>query len=90
MSPGESRTEKIPCDEAYGQRREEMVFDIEREQMPEDLEPALGQRLTVGLSNNQEIQVVVVEVSESKVSVDANHPLAGKDLIFQIELVDIL
>jgi len=90
MNPDESKTIKIPTDEAYGTRREEMVMVVDRNQLPADLNPAVGQQLQNRQPDGQTIVVTVTEVSESSVTVDANHPLAGKDLSFDIQLVEIV
>ncbi|MBA7531725.1 FKBP-type peptidyl-prolyl cis-trans isomerase SlyD [subsurface metagenome] len=90
MNPDESKTIKIPTDEAYGTRREEMVMVVDRNQLPADLNPAVGQQLQNRQPDGQTIVVTVTEVSESSVTVDANHPLAGKDLTFDIQLVEIV
>lgn len=89
MAPGETKTEKIPADQAYGSRREDMVVQVERQQIPENIPLEVGQRLQIQQAPGRIIPVVVTEVSDSKVTLDANPPLAGQDLIFDIELVDI-
>lgn len=89
MSPGESKTEKIPMDQAYGPHRSEMVLEVNREQMPPELQPEVGQQLQVQQPDGQTIPVFVTEVTDSTVTLDANHPLAGEDLTFDIELVEI-
>jgi FKBP-type peptidyl-prolyl cis-trans isomerase 2 len=89
MTPGESKTQKIPMDQAYGPHREEMVLEISRQQIPPELEPEVGQQLQVQQENGQTIPVFVTEVTESNVTLDANHPLAGEDLTFDIQLVEI-
>lgn len=89
MTPGESKTEKIPADEAYGPHRQEMVVEVERQQLPDNIPLDVGQQLQIQQAPNQIIPVVITAISESKVTLDANPPLAGKDLIFEIELVGI-
>ncbi|HEY9742093.1 MAG TPA: peptidylprolyl isomerase [Coleofasciculaceae cyanobacterium] len=89
MTPGESKTEKIPMDQAYGPHRPEMVLEVSRQQMPPELQPEVGQQLQVQQPDGQTIPVFVTEVTESTVTLDANHPLAGEDLTFDIELVEI-
>jgi peptidylprolyl isomerase len=89
MAPGETKTEKIPMDQAYGPYRAEMVVEVSRQQMPPDLEPEVGQQLQVQQPDGQILPVFVTEVTESKVTLDANHPLAGEDLTFDIQLVEI-
>jgi peptidylprolyl isomerase len=90
MVPGEIRVSLIPADEAYGPHSEELVTDVDRERFPADLELELGQQLQVGLADGQQAIVMVVDLSDSTVTLDANHPLAGQDLTFEIELVEIL
>jgi peptidylprolyl isomerase len=90
MNPGESKTVQIPSDNAYGPHREEMVLDVDRSEFPEDLEPRVAQRLQVSQSDGRTFPVTVTGVSESKVTLDANHPLAGKDLTFDVQLTEIV
>ena len=90
MKPGESKTAKIPVDEAYGPHHKEMVLVVGRDQFPAELEPKVDQRLQMSRADGQRIAVTVTEVSEESVTLDANHPLAGKDLTFDIQLVEIL
>ncbi len=89
MEPGESKTAEIPSDQAYGPHREEMVLEVDREQIPDDIDVQPGQQLQVQHPSGQMIPVVVTNVAESKVTLDANHPLAGQDLTFDIELVNV-
>lgn len=88
MQPGEARTVTIPADEAYGQRRDELQVSVAKEQLPEGLDPSVGQQLQVS-QGGQNFRVTVREVSEETVLLDANHPLAGETLTFQLELVGI-
>jgi len=90
MSPGESKTVKIAYDRAYGPHREDLVTEIDSTNIPPELDAQVGQRLNATDPNGQTVTVTVVEVTESGVKVDANHPLAGADLTFDIELVDIV
>ena len=89
MSPGESNTVQIPSDKAYGPHHKEMVLEVDRSEFPENVEPKVDQRLQVQKSDGQVFAVTVTAVSESKVTLDANHPLAGKDLTFDIQLAEI-
>jgi len=89
MNPGETKTVRILSDDAYGPYREDMVLTVERSQFPPDIEPTVGQALQVQQSNGEPVVVTVSEVSEASVKLDANHPLAGKDLTFEIQLVEI-
>jgi peptidylprolyl isomerase len=94
MSLNESKTITIPPDEAYGPHREEMVLNIPREQFPPDIEPKIGQQLQLSQANGQEhgrtMIAIVTQISESNVKIDANHPLAGETLIFDIQLIEIV
>ena len=89
MNPGESKTVNIPADRAYGPHQKEMVMEIDRKEFPVDLEPQVDQRLQVRQENGNIFAVTVTNVTESKVTLDANHPLAGKDLTFDIQLTEI-
>lgn len=89
MNPGESKTIQIPADKAYGPHHEEMVMVVGRNEFPKDLEPKIDQRLQVQNSSGQVFAVTVTAISEANVTLDANHPLAGKDLTFNIQLAEI-
>ena len=88
MSTGDKKTELIPVDEAYGERREELVFTVGRDQMQGN-EVEVGDMLEVGFPDGSAAAVHVAAVSDETVTLDANHPLAGKDLTFELELVGI-
>jgi peptidylprolyl isomerase len=90
MKPGESRTVKITPEEAYGPHREEMVVAVEREKFPENIKPYVGLELEVCQSDGRVFSARVIDVSEQSVTLDANHPLAGKNLVFDIELLEIM
>ncbi|MFQ6034314.1 MAG: peptidylprolyl isomerase [Sedimentisphaerales bacterium] len=90
MEQGESKTVKIQAEEAFGRYREELIRTINRSVFPANLEPKVGQRLTATCMDGRTVAVTVTNVSESSVTIDANHPLAGEDLTFDIELVKIL
>jgi peptidylprolyl isomerase len=89
MSTGERKTERIPVEHAYGARREELVFKVEREQMPQGTEVEVGDMLQVGFPDGGSAAVQVVALDDVSVTLDANHPLAGRDLTFELELVSI-
>ena len=88
IKPGESRTAKFPADKAYGPHRKEMVMVVNRNQFPVDMEPKTNQQLQISQDDGGRIVVTVTEVSESSVTLDANHPLAGKDMTFDIQLME--
>jgi len=90
MNPGEVKTVVIPAEDAYGPHRQDMVLTVRRDQFPVGIQPEIGQQFQVGLEGGGTILVMVTEVSEDAVTLDANHPLAGKDLTFDIELVEIV
>lgn len=90
MNVGETKTTKIPVEKAYGPRRDDMVVTLSRDQLPSDLDPAVGQRLELTQENDQNILVTITAVTDSTITVDANHPLAGKALTFELELISIL
>jgi FKBP-type peptidyl-prolyl cis-trans isomerase 2 len=89
MTPGESRTTTIPAGEAYGDYHDEMLLEIARDSFPAHLEPEVGQELQVKQGDGEAISVVITEMDEASITLDANHPLAGKDLTFEIELLAI-
>lgn len=89
MEPGQSKKERIEADSAYGQRRDDMVISISREQVPSEIDPQVGQRLQMSTPDGRQVPVVIAEVADESVKIDANHPLAGKDLTFELELVEI-
>jgi FKBP-type peptidyl-prolyl cis-trans isomerase 2 len=90
MSPGESKTAKVVADKAYGPHREEMVLKVERSQFPEKVEPQVGQQYQIPQEDGKKNIVTVTNISGASVTLDGNHPLAGKDLVFDIELVEIV
>ncbi|GAB4365591.1 MAG: peptidylprolyl isomerase [Elainellaceae cyanobacterium] len=89
MAPGESKTATIPAEQAYGPHHQEMVLVVERQRIPDDVPVTVGQRLQIQQQGGQVIPVMVTDISDSDVTLDANHPLAGQDLIFDIQLVSI-
>jgi peptidylprolyl isomerase len=89
MSVGESRTVNIPVADAYGERNEEMVAVVERESIPEGMKPEVGMHLEVSQEDGKQFPVVVTDVTDTHVTLDANHPLAGRDLTFDIRLLEI-
>ena len=90
MEVGEKKSITIPCKDAYGERDEKMFLKIERAQLPEDMDPEVGMTLGMNTDTGQAIPVKVAEVTDESITVDANHPLAGEDLNFELELVEIL
>jgi peptidylprolyl isomerase len=89
MAVGDKKTVEVPVDQAYGQPDPNAQQAVPRTDIPEDIPLDLGTQLQVQTPQGQVMPVTVVEVTEEQVVLDANHPLAGKDLTFAIELVDI-
>ena len=90
MKTGESKTIEIPADRAYGPYRDDLVQVVDRDRVPENIQLEVGLQLQLSQPDGQVIVVTIVDVSESTVTLDGNHRLAGQDLIFDIELVEIL
>ena len=89
MTVGDKKTVNVACDEAYGQVNPEMTQAVPRADIPADIPLETGTRLQMQTQNGQVIPVTVTAVDDSTVTLDANHPLAGQDLTFNIELVKI-
>lgn len=89
MAIGDKKKVTIPAQKAYGEKNAELVIEVPRNQVPPDLDPEIGQKLQMGGPNGELVVVTVVAVDEAVVVLDANPPLAGKDLIFDLELMAI-
>ena len=89
MQFGEKKTVNIPVDQANGQRNDDMMMEYPKSEFPDDMKPEAGMELHMSDNQGHVFPVVVTEVQEDVVVLDANHPLAGKDLTFEIELVSI-
>jgi FKBP-type peptidyl-prolyl cis-trans isomerase 2 len=90
MQPEETKEAAIPPEKGYGEYRDDMVLEVEKTQFPEHIDPEPGQQLELQQPDGQKVTVTVTNVAEEKVTLDANHPLAGKDLNFEITLQEIL
>ena len=90
MTPGEKKTVKIAAADAFGEYDKEKVFTVPRSDLPEDLVPEVGDELSLSNEDDEELDVVVLETTEDQVTFDANHPLAGENVTFEIELISIL
>tara|TARA_R100000908_G_scaffold65428_1_gene56541 strand:+ start:197670 stop:198101 length:432 start_codon:yes stop_codon:yes gene_type:complete len=90
LEVGDKTTASIESADAYGDRRDDLEVTIEREQLPEDIEPQVGMQLQLNQPNGQPVPVQVTKVEDENIIIDANHPLAGKDLTFDIELIEIV
>ncbi len=90
MNPGETKTVNIPVDKAYGPHRDDLVQVVDRKQLPANLKPEIGQPLEGRQPDGEIVVATVTDVTESHVTLDANHPLAGKSLTFEIQLIEIV
>ena len=90
MSIGEKKTIKIPMEEAYGPRREEMIFEFDKARAPENFDAEIGQELQMYRADGKPVNITVLAKSEKSFTMDCNHALAGKDLIFDVRLEEIL
>lgn len=90
MNPGETKTTVINSDEAYGAYDEDLVLEVERAQFPPEITPEIGQRLQLHKPDGESFGAVVTGFDDERVTLDANHPLAGKELTFEIQLVEIV
>ena len=89
MDVGEVKTVTIPAAEAYGEARPDMIMDIPKTQFPEEMKVELDMQLMMQTPSGQPVPVRVTEIKDDAVTIDANHQLAGKDLTFELELVEI-
>ena len=89
MAIGEKKTLQIAAEDAYGARDEEAIIEFPAENIPEDMKLEPGMQLTLRNQNGQPVPVIVLEVKEDVIIMDANHMLAGQDLVFDVELVSI-
>lgn len=89
MNPGDTKTAQIPPEEAFGPHVDERVTQVPRSQLPEDLNPQIGQQLEIPQENGAPIRVTIIEMDDKTITLDANHPLAGQELTFDIELLNV-
>jgi len=89
MNPGDEKTVKISAIRAYGPYQKQLVVEVDRDKFIDDVEPELGQRLQVSQPDGKKFVVTVASIEGTKVTLDANHPLAGKDLTFDIQLLEV-
>ena len=89
MTEGDTKQVSIPCEEAFGEHDDNRVMEVPKTQLPDDIEPKEGLRLQGQTENGDNIQMQVVGVGDDNITVDANHPLAGKTLVFDLEVVEV-
>ncbi len=87
MEEGESKQVTISKDQAYGDRRDDMIIDVPKDKFPDEIPQETGQQLMLRHPEGQEFPAVIVDVKEETITLDANHPLAGEDLNFEIKRV---
>ena len=90
MQVGDKKTLKLSPEKAFGLPREELVVDLKKDDFPEGIKLAVGVHLNIQASDGQKFKVKVVDVKEDTITLDANHPLAGVTLIFDVELIEIV
>jgi len=90
MNVGEKKTINIPAEQAYGPRLDEMVIEFPKDRFPQDMELQKGMDLMMSNGAGQNIPVVVTDIKDDTIVLDANHPLAGEELVFDIEPVEIV
>jgi peptidylprolyl isomerase len=89
MTVGQKKTINIPAADAYGEKNDDAIIEFPKENVPADMKLEPGMQLTLSNQQGQPVPVVVVDVKEDVIILDANHFLAGKELVFDIELVEI-
>lgn len=89
MQVGEKKTISIPANEAYGDKHEDLIIEFPLDRFPADMKPEEGMQISMSTQDGQNVPVTITSVGEEIVVLDANHPLAGEELIFDLELVDI-
>ncbi len=90
LSEGESKNIKIPADEGYGTHRQELVAQVPKEQLPDDLTPEVGMKLQAQTADGHPMIITVTDIGDNEITIDGNHELADNDLNFDIELVEIV
>ena len=90
LEPGEKKIVEVPPEKAYGDRDDNLIIEMPQKRVPEEISPEVGMRLQLVNQKGQAVPVMITEVLEESVRLDANHPLAGKTLIFDIELMEII
>lgn len=90
MKVGDKKTVEIPVEKAYGPVIEEYILKTSIDKLPHDLEPFVGLQLLLPVPNSEPVPVTIVEINGDEITLDANHQLAGQDLIFDLELVGVL
>jgi peptidylprolyl isomerase len=90
MAPGDDKKVTLPAEEAYGPHREELIHEVGRERLSPEMKVDVGDRLEGTDASGRRLQLTVVDVNDQAVKLDANHPLAGEDLTFELKLVEVV
>ncbi len=90
MTAGEKKSLDVAPTDAFGERRDDLIHIVGRDQIPSEVELTVGRRLTASNANGEQIDLLVVAMDGDSVTLDANHPLAGMDLVFELEMLEIL
>jgi peptidylprolyl isomerase len=89
MGVGDTKTIEIPPEEAYGAKQDELVVVVNKSEFPDDITPSVGQRLQIKQQDGNPVIVTITDLTEDSITLDANHPLAGYTLFFEVEILDI-
>jgi peptidylprolyl isomerase len=89
MEEGDTKTVSVAPEDAFGERREELVRTIDKAQLPSHIDPQIGKVLEIRAEQGENVRAQITDVTEDRLTIDANHPLAGKKVAFEIELVEI-
>jgi peptidylprolyl isomerase len=89
MSEGEKKTVSLPAQEAFGEHREELVRTVDKAELPPHIDPVVGKILVIHADQGEDVRAVITDVTDESLTIDANHPLAGKEVTFEIELLEI-
>jgi len=89
MEIDETKTIQVPVADAYGEHNKDLLHEVPKSQLPEEIKPEVGMALSSKMPDGREVPLTVTEVKDEAITVDANHPLAGKDLTFEVKVVDI-
>ncbi len=90
MSKGESKKIHLTSDKAFGDKREDLIVSVDRGELPLEEEPEVGQRMGFQVKDGTKIEATITDVTESRITLDANHPLSGENVEFEVKLVDII
>lgn len=89
MGVGDRKTIEISPEDAYGAKKEELVVEVQKSELPEEITPTVGQRLQIRQQEGNPIVVTITDMDEDNITLDANHPLAGYTLFFDVEMIEI-